>query len=150
MEGSLPPGDARAPVVRIHKQYETISQRLDPDEVLPLIGTGGKRATLLGKSVRVTGTRLGAFKKSLICAGCGRAGSRFYVERHQRRHEDEKYGEGWHLNLYAVNPNGAESLMTRDHIVPRSKGGPDRLDNSQTMCSRCNNRKGDKMPEEGK
>jgi 5-methylcytosine-specific restriction endonuclease McrA len=112
------------------------------------VGTGGKRAELLGKSVRVTGTRLGAFKKSLVCAGCGRVGSRFYIERHHRRGGDEKYGDGWHLNLYTVNPNGSETLMTRDHIIPRSKGGRDRLSNSQTMCHKCNNRKGDKMPEE--
>lgn len=147
LDGDLPTGDDRG-AVRIRGQYEVIDDPLSPDEVLPLIGAGEKRSVLRGKSVRVTGTRLGAFKKGLECAGCGRVGSRFYVERHRKRHDDEKYGEGWHLNLYAVNPNGSETLMTRDHIVPRSKGGRDKLSNCQTMCCRCNHKKADKMPEE--
>jgi 5-methylcytosine-specific restriction endonuclease McrA len=33
-------------------------------------------------------------------------------------------------------------LMTQDHIMPRSKGGANRLENLQTMCCVCNNRKG--------
>lgn len=132
-----------------HGQYERIDQPLDPADILPLIGGGSKRVDILGISVRVTGTRLGAFKKSLICAGgCGRVGSRFYVERHRKRDPGEKYGLGWHLNLYAVNPNGTETLMTRDHIMPRSKGGKNRLNNSQTMCRHCNHDKADNLPTE--
>ena len=124
-----------------------IDHPLHPDLVLHLIGTGNKRAVLLGQSVRVTGTRLGAFKKNLACAGCERVGERFYVERHRKRNGEAKYGDGWHLNLYSVNPNGTETLMTRDHIVPRSKGGKDKLGNSLTMCTHCNLKKSDKMPE---
>lgn len=29
-----------------------------------------------------------------------------------------------------------------DHVIPESKGGPTTLDNLQTMCRRCNSRKG--------
>lgn len=130
-------------------QYETIALPLPPEEVLPLVNNGQrKRASILGMSVRVVGTRLRAFKEALVCAGCGRIGSRFYLERHWKRGPDEKYGDGWHLNLYAVEPNGSEVLMTRDHIVPRSKGGLDRLENCQTMCHLCNRRKADSMPGE--
>jgi len=32
--------------------------------------------------------------------------------------------------------------LTVDHIVPRSKGGSDTLDNYQPMCYKCNQRKG--------
>ena len=28
--------------------------------------------------------------------------------------------------------------MTKDHIVPKSKGGADHLDNLETMCDQCN------------
>ena len=32
--------------------------------------------------------------------------------------------------------------LTVDHIIPKSKGGPDELDNYQPMCARCNHKKG--------
>ena len=32
--------------------------------------------------------------------------------------------------------------MTKDHIYPRSLGGASTLDNMQTMCELCNQRKG--------
>lgn len=37
---------------------------------------------------------------------------------------------------------GAETTMTREHMVPRSKGGTDDPDNIAQACSRCNSRKG--------
>jgi 5-methylcytosine-specific restriction endonuclease McrA len=54
-----------------------------------------------------------------------------------------------HFNLYAEE-DGKFRLMTKDHIIPKSKGGANHLDNLQTMCDRCNHRKGDTMPEEVK
>lgn len=39
-------------------------------------------------------------------------------------------------------------FLTRDHIVPRSRGGLNRWDNVVTACSPCNNRKGDRTPAE--
>ena len=40
------------------------------------------------------------------------------------------------------------SLLTRDHIIPRSRGGKDNWTNVATACSRCNHAKGAKTPEE--
>ena len=34
------------------------------------------------------------------------------------------------------------TLMTRDHILPKSKGGRDHISNMQTMCVDCNKAKG--------
>jgi 5-methylcytosine-specific restriction endonuclease McrA len=51
------------------------------------------------------------------------------------------------LNLYAIK-DGLEVLMTSDHIIPRSKGGPTILENLQPMCHICNGRKGNNMPED--
>ena len=51
----------------------------------------------------------------------------------------------YHLNLYAVDDNGDEILMTKDRILPRSKGGIDDISNYQTMCKLCNEAKGNKL-----
>lgn len=78
------------------------------------------------------------FMKGCKCAVCGIEGKYFAKERHL---QDKTY----HLNLYAVDDNGDEILMTKDHIIPRSKGGIDDISNYQTMCKLCNEAKGNKL-----
>jgi 5-methylcytosine-specific restriction endonuclease McrA len=39
-------------------------------------------------------------------------------------------------------------FLTRDHILPTSRGGKNTWDNVVTSCSPCNNRKGNHTPEE--
>jgi 5-methylcytosine-specific restriction endonuclease McrA len=39
-------------------------------------------------------------------------------------------------------------FLTRDHIIPVSRGGENRWDNVVTSCSSCNHRKGDRLPSE--
>jgi 5-methylcytosine-specific restriction endonuclease McrA len=39
-------------------------------------------------------------------------------------------------------------FLTRDHILPLSRGGGNTWDNVVTSCSPCNNRKGSRTPEE--
>jgi 5-methylcytosine-specific restriction endonuclease McrA len=43
---------------------------------------------------------------------------------------------------------GARTGLTVDHIQPRSRGGEDSWENLTTACLRCNNRKGDRTPDE--
>ena len=38
--------------------------------------------------------------------------------------------------------------MTVDHVIPKTKGGGDSWDNMVCACVRCNNKKGDRTPEE--
>lgn len=78
------------------------------------------------------------FTKGCKCVVCGIEGKYFAKERHL---QDKTY----HLNLYAVDDNGDEILMTKDHIMPRSKGGIDDISNYQTMCKLCNEAKGNKL-----
>jgi 5-methylcytosine-specific restriction endonuclease McrA len=40
------------------------------------------------------------------------------------------------------------SAATVDHILPRSRGGPDTWENLVACCVRCNHLKGDRTPEE--
>ena len=39
---------------------------------------------------------------------------------------------------------GSKSELTLEHILPRSRGGPDSPDNAVWVCKRCNSSKGDK------
>lgn len=78
------------------------------------------------------------FTKGVVCCKCGIAGRYFRKERF-------KNSKRYHLNLYAVNENGIEVLMTKDHIIPVSKGGKNILSNYQTMCELCNLEKGNNM-----
>jgi 5-methylcytosine-specific restriction endonuclease McrA len=41
---------------------------------------------------------------------------------------------------------GATENLTVDHRLPRSRGGTNALENLQTMCSPCNNAKGNALP----
>ncbi len=43
---------------------------------------------------------------------------------------------------------GHRESLTRDHIVPLSRGGDNRWKNVVTACSRCNLRKGNRLPSE--
>lgn len=80
--------------------------------------------------------KLQVFRKSNgICVACGLKPSHFvlYIDRH-----NPKYKEPFFI-LYARNG----TMMTIDHIFPRSKGGSDQLENLQCMCSNCNRLKSD-------
>lgn len=78
------------------------------------------------------------FTKGCKCVVCGIEGKFFAKEKFADQ-------STYHLNLYAVDDNGDEILMTKDHIIPRSKGGIDDISNYQTMCKICNESKGNKL-----
>ena len=98
--------------------------------------------------VKCSSLRLELFREDPNCAHCERVGSLWVLESHHRN-------EPPHLNLYHVGEPVREwirltsdglVLMTKDHIIPRSRGGATRLDNLQTMCAICNGKKGNEMP----
>jgi 5-methylcytosine-specific restriction endonuclease McrA len=43
---------------------------------------------------------------------------------------------------------GSRERLTLDHVVPKSRGGPDAWDNLVAACVPCNNKKGNRTPEE--
>jgi 5-methylcytosine-specific restriction endonuclease McrA len=89
-------------------------------------------------SVNCASIRLQTFKKDTVCVSCGIQGEFFWLERNGNPQ--------YHLNLYGLNEYGHEVLMTKDHIIPKSKGGSNGLHNMQTMCTKCNLKKADKLP----
>ncbi|MFH1760535.1 MAG: HNH endonuclease [bacterium] len=42
---------------------------------------------------------------------------------------------------------GSKKNLTIDHIIPKSKGGTDSWENIIVCCIKCNNKKGDQLPE---
>ena len=42
----------------------------------------------------------------------------------------------------------AHAMLTRDHVVPRSRGGKDEWENVVAACKRCNHHKGNRLPHE--
>jgi len=112
------------------------------EDVLPYVFSSGGSLThkrsYCNHRVKMTSGRLKIFKKSIRCVKCGIEGKYFAVEKHRK-------DKGYHLNLYALDKDGHEILMTKDHIIPVSKGGKNHILNYQTMCCICNEEKADKL-----
>ena len=51
----------------------------------------------------------------------------------------------WHINCkYCSSLLEGKGVMRLDHIIPRSKGGTNELDNLVICCEGCNSQKADK------
>lgn len=95
---------------------------------------------LCGFRVKLTSDRIKTFNTCGVrCVTCGIEGTIFALE--------QPAGYTPHLSLYAMDDQGRYVLMTKDHIVPKSKGGASNLSNYQTMCLPCNKEKGCRMPQ---
>ncbi|MFH1526381.1 MAG: HNH endonuclease [Bacteroidota bacterium] len=108
------------------------------EEVLPYTGCRAySRVFSVGNNfwkVKMQSQRYQIFKeKGLICVCCGIVGAKFLLQMH----ENDKSP---HFNLYAEK-DGELILMTKDHIIPKSKGGSNHFSNLQPMCSLCNHLK---------
>jgi 5-methylcytosine-specific restriction endonuclease McrA len=79
-------------------------------------------------------------EKGTRCRRCGLPGTYFALERGIYDNPNR-----FHFNLYGRDKRGYEVMITKDHILPRSKGGKNKLSNYQPLCIRCNQRKADKV-----
>lgn len=95
--------------------------------------------TIAGETIYALSDRYKTFfTKGYTCSKCGLTGQFFALEKPI---DSQRY----HLNLYAIDKNGKEILMTKDHIIPKSKGGKNRIENYQPMCEKCNSKKGNRL-----
>lgn len=109
-----------------------------PEDVFPFITTEDvKREYRVGNDVyqvRMNSDRYFVFKANSCCVACGIQGTKMILDLNPG-------DQSPHFNFYAVE-DGRLILMTKDHILAKSKGGQDALENYATMCSACNNLKG--------
>ena len=75
------------------------------------------------------------YQKGTTCVCCGKEGTHFRLDVAEST--DPESTNRRHFNLYAEDG----TLLTKDHIRPKSLGGEDDVDNLQTMCKECNERK---------
>jgi 5-methylcytosine-specific restriction endonuclease McrA len=102
------------------------------------------KATISGYSINMYSTRLACFAiNGVKCSKCGLEGKFFAIEKYEHCINP-------HVNLYALDANNKEVLMTRDHIIPKGQGGKDILSNTQTMCTNCNWEKGNDLTVDAK
>ncbi|CAB4196709.1 HNHc domain containing protein [uncultured Caudovirales phage] len=139
------------------------------ESLLPHIGIGMPKLKLDEFNIRVNSTRLECFKRNQKCVTCDKIGNIFLLQNHIQGtprvgmncfiadcpwcafHIRMKYDRSCeipHLNLYHQSNNGKMILMTQDHIYPKWAGGPDKIENLQTMCRQCNSRKGGTIPKD--
>lgn len=102
-------------------------------KIYDLIHSEESHVVLQDAKVKVEGLRLKSFTRNEPCVSCNRQGVQFRIatSRYSRKKD-------WYLTLWSED--GIQ--MTKDHIVPSSKGGANHLGNIQTMCTKCNSKKG--------
>lgn len=92
-----------------------------------------------GEPVSMNNAKYHTFKQNHVCVCCGLEGKYLALEQCKCKDEESLF----HFNMYGLK-DGKEVMFTKDHIIPKSKGGPNTLDNYQTMCIRCNAEKGNR------
>lgn len=132
-----------------HKEYERVGT-FSIDEVFEFLGDDKENSfwkkrykNFHGYEVHSNSQRYELFyKKGCTCVVCGLKGKYFALERHLT---NVNMSSRYHFNLYGTNDLGEEVLITKDHIVPKSLGGKNSIDNYQTMCAPCNWKKKNNM-----
>ena len=131
--------EAKVQVGHKHRLTEVLGE-FSPEEVLPFaLPQPQPRETCMRREyvvngethkVRMCSSRYLVFQESRKCAACGLEGTKMLLERPPGSVTP-------HFNLYAEE-NGRLVLMTKDHVLPASKGGRNDLNNLQTYCAVCN------------
>jgi len=94
-----------------------------------------RRGLINGLEYKVDRRSLSLFKSNKDCVSCGITISFGAITLN-------KEGQNI-LNFWGITKKGKYILFTKDHIIPKSKGGTKELSNLQTMCYECNQRKAD-------
>lgn len=99
------------------------------DEALALLDTDKDHIVLHGYRVKTRSQRYDLFRENISCVMCGALGR---IMSLQTFSNDKKVA---HFNLF--KDENEDVLFSKDHIMPKSKGGPNKMWNYQTMCQHC-------------
>lgn len=106
---------------------------------------GHHEFTFHGGICRMTGQRSSVEVNSIIAVK--RSSSHKFVKRTiPPLTNRELFLRDAHLCMYCGH-EFPEYALTRDHVIPLSRGGRDRWSNVVTACRLCNTRKGNRTPE---
>lgn len=93
--------------------------------------------------IKFSSLRFYVFKeKGLRCVNCGVEAIIVSLDAYLR----QGIFKDPHFNFYGLYGNGEVFMLTKDHIIPISMGGKNKLENLQPMCNRCNGTKRDRQP----
>ncbi len=106
---------------------------------------GENRFRIHGGYNRVTGKRSWMEIDSIIATRGLANGNKFEVVPPLTNRE--LFRRDQHMCMYCVD-TFSDSHLTRDHVIPISRGGADTWTNVVTSCVKCNQRKGAHTPEQ--
>lgn len=116
------------------KKYDPTIKAFAAEQILGLVRSGVDKFYHDKYCINLQKNRYKIFAENHICVCCGIEGSIMILEKQQ--HDVVP-----HFNLYAINQHDQKVLMTKDHVIPSSRGGGNTSSNLQTMCFDCNNLK---------
>lgn len=112
------------------------------DEYLPIsdvVRIDDKTLQLAGENVKGSGLRIKVILDEMSCVSCGLEVTHAKLCPNTSPNARNAY----HVNFFGRRSDGKWVMMTLDHIVPKSQGGPNAVDNGQAMCQICNGAKSD-------
>ena len=124
-----------------YKTYGIETLELFNDKITEAITNEEKYFYMYDHRFKTESQRYNLFtSREQVCIECGLKASFWAIQK--GRNDSAKYP---HLNLYGIDNDGNVVMLTKDHIIPKSKGGEDEIGNYQIMCSECNGEKGNKL-----
>jgi 5-methylcytosine-specific restriction endonuclease McrA len=112
-----------------------------------LAGLGENEFVFRGGRNRATGLRTVMTVSSILLTRERVAPQRLSSDYEPPLTNRTLFARDQYLCLYCGN-SFVRGALTRDHIVPASRGGSDSWSNSATACRKCNHAKGNRTPEE--